>query len=348
MSASAALAWTDWGTSPARSQTASGFAQRLLGARQITAVAQCGREPSSALKDTSDQPTCSASSRADGEQPRGAVPVALAPAQAPAQRMFGRHSLPTRPSRSASSALASLARAHLLPIAAVEGELGERRAQLDLGGDVADPLGQRERLAVACARRPRSRPRRARGCAPAPAAPGPSRRRRSRARARPRARGSRAPWRRRRSARRRGRRCRARGSPRAPRRGSRRAAAPSRRRRSRACCRRPACTARPPPRTGARASSDGGASLIRLMPCWWCSIALLRSPLCASAAPILRCSSATCSEVVASARGTAGSASHSLDRRLDAPEPQRDVAAASRRSAARLARRRRPAPAAAS
>ena len=57
--------------------------------------------------------------------------------------------MPTRPSRSASSALASAPRRASSHSPRSKRELPERRPQLDLRRHVADPLGQRERLAVA-------------------------------------------------------------------------------------------------------------------------------------------------------------------------------------------------------
>ena len=55
--------------------------------------------------------------------------------------------MPISPSRSESSALASPERADRLPVASVQRELRDGGVELDLGGHVADLLGERERLA---------------------------------------------------------------------------------------------------------------------------------------------------------------------------------------------------------
>ena len=62
--------------------------------------------------------------------------------------MYGKQSLPVRPSRSASWPDASASPLDALPVAAVGGELGERGVQLDLRGQVAGLLGELERLLV--------------------------------------------------------------------------------------------------------------------------------------------------------------------------------------------------------
>ena len=62
--------------------------------------------------------------------------------------MYGKHSLPVRPSRSASWPDGLGLPLDALPVAAVGGELGERCVQLDLRGQVAGLLGELERLLV--------------------------------------------------------------------------------------------------------------------------------------------------------------------------------------------------------
>ena len=83
-----------------------------------------------------------------GEQLRGGLQVPVAPAQQPSQRV--RQAQLADQTLAFGELRAGIAGTRdLLPIAAIERQLGERRLQLDLGGHVADALGERERLLVA-------------------------------------------------------------------------------------------------------------------------------------------------------------------------------------------------------
>ena len=219
--ARAAVASTDWATRPARSQVSSAVASAwsalAYSPRSRSAVASQW----SAWKPTSERPTCSASSAARRSE-----------RSAPSRSPLRQRTAPRSRCGEAELAGEALAldqggdrlgpRLDGVPFTAVEGERRERGVQLDLRRQVADPLGDLERLAVGLGGRRRSRPRRSRSGSPARAAPGSPRPGPTRAPARPSARGSRGRARSRRSARTRGRRSRARGSR--PRASSRRSA----------------------------------------------------------------------------------------------------------------------------
>ena len=123
-------------------------AESLLGAGEVAAIAQCHREPNQGAERDLRPAHPLGELVGDGEQLRRGFEVSIAPAQQPPERV--------REAQLADQPLAfgelgaRVARpCDLLPIAAIERQLGKRGLQLDLRRHIADALGQRERLLVA-------------------------------------------------------------------------------------------------------------------------------------------------------------------------------------------------------
>ena len=153
ITARAPVAWIDWAIRPARSQTSIAWSSAAVAPSRSPWSRSAIARPNSAWKAISDHPTCSASSCARWNS-TVASPMRPSRQRSRPRSAYGRHSLPTSPSRSASVGARLGGLLHPLPVGRVRGQLGQPGVQLDLRGQHPHLLGERQRLLVRAPRAP--------------------------------------------------------------------------------------------------------------------------------------------------------------------------------------------------